>query len=198
MDRNVCRTMSSRRRAALGLWVALTFSFAVLVHGVIHAAGSGGFVWDSPFHVVLGTVALVLLAAACARLGLAAPAAERRRRIALVRADLRPFSRGTVLFGAVAQLAIALLILLPEGVSLDPDRTVAAALAGLVALVLSALLLRAARDRVVALLVAVVANVAPAPAPRTARRRGAHCVAHAGIAFRLFAPNRAPPLSFAR
>ncbi len=189
--------MSPRRRAALGLWVALTFSFAVLVHGVIHAVGSGGFVWDSPVHVAMGAIALLLLAGASARLGLRGPARERRRRIALVRADLRPLSRGTLLCGAVTQLAIALLVLLPEGASLDADRTIPAVFAGVLALVLSALLLRATRDRVVTLLLAAVACVAAAPLPRAARCTASARIPRAGISFRLFVPNRAPPL-FAR
>ncbi len=189
--------MSPRRRAAVGLWVALTFSFAVLVHGVLHAVGSRSFEWDSPAHVAMTVAALALLGLMAWHLGAAAPASERRRRVALLRAELRPIARRTVLAGAALQAAIAVLLLLAEGQSLDANRVVPAIFAALLALLCSALLLRAARDRVVALLVAFAEAVAFASPPYASRRLRPARVARAGIAFRLFVPNRAPP-AFAR
>ena len=64
------------RPAAFGLWAALTFSCAVVVHGVIHAVGTRAFVWDSPAHVAMLAVALGLLAVVAAPLGLVGRARE--------------------------------------------------------------------------------------------------------------------------
>jgi hypothetical protein len=188
--------MFPRRRAAFGLWAALTFSSAVLVHGVVHAAGARAFVWDSPAHALMLAAALGLLAAVAVPLGLIGPARERRRRLALVRAALGPVTPRVALFGLAVQAGIAALLFAPEGVGLDPERLVMALLVGLVALLVSAFLFRATRDRVVALLVALLASIAPAP-PRATLRRRAPRPARATVPFRLFVPNRPPPL-FAR
>ena len=180
------------RSAAFGLWAALTFSCAVLVHGVIHAVGARAFVWDSPAHVVMLAVALGLLAAVAARLGVVGPARERRRRLALVRAGLGPVTAATAVFGMLTQAGIAFALLGAEGAALDPERLGLTLLCGLVALLFSALLFRATRDRVVALLVALVATVAPS-AERAAIRRVVRRPANASIPYRLFVPNRPPP-----
>ena len=188
--------MSPRRRAAFGLWAALTFSAAVFVHGVVHAAGARSFVWDSPAHAVMLAAALGLLAAVAAPLGLIGPAAERRRRLALIRAALGPVTPAVAGFGLAVQAALAALLFLAEGASLEPDRLAVALLCGLVALLCSAFLFRATRDRVVAVLVALVATVAPA-AQHTALQRRAPRPAAATDPYRLFVPNRPPP-AFAR
>jgi hypothetical protein len=188
--------MSPRRGAALGLWAALTFSAAVLVHGVVHAVGARTFVWDSPAHGVMLAAALALLAAVAAPLGLVGPASERRRRLALVRAALGPVTPGLAAFGLATQALLAALLLAAEGASLEPDRLALALLCGLIALLCSAFLFRAARDRVVGLLVALVAALTPA-APRTALRRFAPRPLAATDRYRLFVPNRPPP-PFAR
>ena len=188
--------MTPQRRAAFGLWAALTFSSAVLVHGVVHAVGARAFVWDSSAHVVMLVVALALLAAVAAPLGLIGSSRERRRRLALVRAALGPVTRAVAAFGLLSQAAVALLLFAPEGIALDPERLVSALLCGLVALLCSALLFRATRDRVVALLVALVAAFAPAPPRATVRRRRPR-PARATVPYRLFVPNRPPP-AFAR
>jgi hypothetical protein len=184
--------MSPRRRAAFGLWAALTFSSAVLVHGVIHAAGARAFVWDSPAHAVMLAAALGLLAAVAAPLGLVGPARERRRRLALVRAALGPVTPGVAAFGLATQAGLAGMLLAAEGASLEPDRLAQALLCGLIALICSAFLFRAARDRVVALLVALAAALAPAT-PRAALRRRTPRTAAATVPYRLFVPNRPPP-----
>jgi hypothetical protein len=184
--------MSPRRRAALGLWAALTFSAAVLVHGVVHAVGAQAFVWDSPAHAVMLVAALGLLAGVAAPLGLIGSNRERRRRLALVRAALGPVTPGTAAFGLAVQAALAALLLAAEGASLEPDRLVLALACGLFALLCSAFLFRAARDRVVALLVALAAAVAPAT-PRAALRRAVPRPAAATVPYRLFVPNRPPP-----
>jgi len=180
------------RSAAFGLWAALTFSCAVLVHGVIHAVGARAFVWDSPAHVVMLAVALGLLAAVAAQLGLAGPARERRRRLALVRANLGPVTVATAGFGALTQAGIAVALLAAEGASIDPERLGLTLICGLVALLCSALLFRATQDRVVAVLVAFAAAVPPETG-RTALRRFAPRPACASVPYRLFVPNRPPP-----
>lgn len=185
--------MAPQRRAALGLWAALTFSLAVIVHGAIHAAGSPDFVWDSPAHVAMLAAALGLLAAAVVPLGLIGPGAERRRRLALVRAGLGPVGPLTLAVGALVQALTAVLLLAAEGISLQPDRLIMAIACGLLALLCSAFLFRAARDRAVAALVTIVA-VAPPAAPALARRRRVAPRLAATIAYRLFVPNRPPPM----
>lgn len=184
--------MSPRRRAALGLWAALTFSSAVLVHGVIHAAGARAFVWDTPAHGLMLLVGLGLLAAVAAPLGLVGPARERRRRLALVRAGLGPVTPGLAAFGLLTQAGLAALLLAAENAALEPDRLAVALLCGLVALLCTAFLFRATRDRVVALLVAFAEALAPA-APRAALHRDAVRPLRAALPYRLFRPNRPPP-----
>ncbi|MEA2688019.1 MAG: hypothetical protein QOD51_626 [Candidatus Eremiobacteraeota bacterium] len=184
--------MSPRRRAALGLWAALTFSSAVIVHGVVHAVGSRAFVWDSPAHAVMLAAALGLLAAVAAPLGLVGPARERRRRLALVRAGLGPVTPGVAAFGLLTQALVAALLLLAENAALEPERLGIALLCGLVALVCSAFLFRATRDRVFALLVALAEAVGPA-APRATFRRRNRRPLRAALPYRLFRPNRPPP-----
>ena len=182
------------RTAAFGLWAALTFSCSVVVHGVIHAVGSQAFVWDSPAHAVMLAVALGLLGAVGAPLGLVGRARERRRRIALVRAQIGPLTAGTAIFGAVVQAGVAGLLLVAEGTSLEPARLALALACGLAALICSAFVFRATRDRVVALLFAFAAaadqQTAPPPPRRVAPRP-----ARATVPYRLFVPNRPPPLT---
>ncbi len=183
------------RAAAFGLWAALTFSCAVLVHGVIHAVGAAqAFVWDSPAHVVMLAAALGMLAAVAGPLGLAGAARERRRRLALVRARLGPPTLATAAFGLLVQGAVAVLLLAAEGASLEPDRLATAAVCGLLALLCSAFVFRATRDRVVALLVAFAAAADQATAPPIIRRPALR-PARATVPYRLFVPNRPPPLA---
>jgi len=181
------------RSAAFGLWAALTFSCAVLVHGVVHAVGAQAFVWDSPAHAVMLAAALGMLAAVAVPLGLVGPAHERRRRLALVRARLGPPTFATAAFGLLTQAAIAGLLLAAEGASLEPARLAMALACGLVALLCSAVLLRAGRDRVVALLAAFAAAADKSTAPPPARRLALR-PARATVPYRLFVPNRPPPL----
>jgi hypothetical protein len=182
------------RAAAFGLWAALTFSCAVLVHGVIHAVGARTFVWDSPAHGVMLAVALGLLGAVAAPLGLVGPARERRRRLALVRARLGALTPATAALGLLTQAGIAGLLLAAEGATLEPGRLALALACGLVALLCSAWLFRAGRERFVAVLAAFAATADKATAPPT-RRRLALRPARATVPYRLFIPNRPPPLT---
>ena len=184
--------MAHQRRAAVGLWAALTFSSAVLVHGVIHAIGDRAFVWDSPAHGIMLAAALALLAGVTVPLGLLGPSRDRRRRLALVRAALGSPGPAIVGIGLLTQAGIAALLLTAEGASLAPDRLVTALVCGLAALLVSGFLFRVTRERVVALLVALAADVHPA-APRAALRRGFRRPARATVPYRLFVPNRPPP-----
>jgi hypothetical protein len=186
--------MTPRRRAAFALRGALTFSCAVLVHGAVHAVGDRSFVWDSPAHGVMLALALALLAVVAVPLGLVGPRAERRRRLALVRAALGPASAGGLAAGIAGQAAIAAALLGAEGASLAPERLLPALLSGLLALLCTTLLLAAGGERVVALLVALATVSARSAAPVAARRRLAPRL-RAAEPYRLFVPNRPPPLA---
>ena len=188
--------MRSQRQAAFGLWAALTFSCAVVVHGVIHAAGDHTFVWDSPAHVVMLVAALAMLAGVALPLGLVGRARERRRRMALVRAGLGPMRPALIVFGLAVQAGLAVALLAAEGATIEPDRLVVTLLCGFVALLCSGFLFRATRDRVIELLTRLIESVAPA-SPRATLRRRAPRRAAATITYRLFVPNRPPP-AFAR
>jgi hypothetical protein len=172
----------------------LTFSSAVLVHGVVHAVGAGAFVWDSPAHVVMLVAALGLLAAIAVPLGLVGSRSERRRRLALVRAGLGLPSLGRTGFVLVSQAAVAASLLAAEGAVLDPERLLLALGCGLVALLCSALLFRATRERVIALLTTLVTVVADATRPPAPRRLSLR-PARATVPYRLFVPNRPPPFA---
>jgi hypothetical protein len=184
--------MSSQRRAAVGLWTALTFSSAVLVHAVVHAVGARAFVWDSPAHVAMLVFAVGLLAGVAVPLGLIGSPRERRRRLALVRAGLRADGPPLLGIGLVMQAGIAALLLLAEGAVLEPERLGIALFCGLVALLASAFLFRSTRERVVALLAALAAAIDP-PIDRATLRRSLRRPARATIPYRLFVPNRPPP-----
>ena len=184
--------MAPQRRAAVGLWAALTFSSAVLVHGVVHAIGARAFVWDSPAHVAMLVAALGLLAGVAVPLGLVGPARERRRRLALARASLGALGAGLVAVGLVTQAVIAALLLAAEGAALEPERVLMALACGLLALLCTSFLFRTTRDRVVALLVALAAVSVPS-IPRAVLRRSLRRPARATTPYRLFVPNRPPP-----
>jgi hypothetical protein len=184
--------MAPQRHAAVGLWAALTFSSAVLVHGVIHAIGDRAFVWDSSAHTVMLAVALGMLAAVAVPLGLLEPSRERRRRLALVRAALGAQRPAVVGLGLLTQAGIAGLLLVVEGATLAPDRLAMALICGLVALLCSTFMFRATRDRVVALLAALAAATGPI-VPRSVLRRSLRSPARATVPYRLFVPNRPPP-----
>lgn len=189
--------MRAQRLAAFGLWAALTFSCAVVVHGVIHAVGDRGFVLDSAAHVLELTVALGLLAAVAAPLGLVGSPRERRRRLALVRAGLGPARPALLLFGLALQGGIAVALMAAEGASVEPDRLALTLLCGLVALLCSALVFRATRDRVIALLEQLVVATSAPEVPRALLRTAVPRLAAATVPYRLFVPNRPPP-PFAR
>jgi hypothetical protein len=184
--------MSRRGLAAYGLWAALTFCSAVLVHGVVHAAGARAFVWDSPAHVAMLGIAVALLAGVAAPLGLIGSAAERRRRLALVQAGLGPIRPGLVAFGLLCQAVVAGLLFAAEGAGVEPERLTLALVCGLAALLCSALVFRSTRRRVVAFLAALVAAMADTTSPPPLRRLALRPAA-ATVPYRLFIPNRPPP-----
>ena len=184
--------MAPQRRAAVGLWTALTFSSAVLVHAVVHAVGARAFVWDSPAHVAMLVLAVGLLTGVAVPLGLVGPARERRRRLGLVRAGLHAEGSSLAGIGLVMQGAIAGLLLVAEGAALEPERLGLALFCGLVALLASAFLFRSTRERVVALLIALATASDPL-LYRAALRRSLRRPARATVPYRLFVPNRPPP-----
>jgi len=183
--------MPARRRAALALRAALTFSCAVLVHGAVHAAGSGSFILDSPAHGIMLAVALALLAGACIPMGLFAAPAERRRRLALLRDATAP-GKWSTLSAALTQGLLAAALLGAEGASLSPDRIAAAIVCGVVALFATTLALRGSARRIVALLAAFTTTRDRTRAAFVPRATDAG-ITRVLVPFRLFAANRPPP-----
>ena len=98
------------------------------------------------------------------------------------------------LFGALTQAGVAALLLAAEGAAIDPSRLAVAVLCGLAALLCSAFVFRATRDRVFALLAAFAAVLDHATAPPPLRRLALR-PARATVPYRLFVPNRPPPLA---
>lgn len=183
--------MAARHGAALALRAALTFSCAVLVHGAVHAAGSGSFAWDSPAHAAMLACALVLLGGASIPMGLFASPSERRRRLALLRA--RQCAGPWSTMAAIAtQAALATALLAAEGASLSPDRIVVAMFCGLAALAATTFALRGSSRKIAALLAACFATCDRTRAAFTARATDAG-ITRILVPYRLFAANRPPP-----
>jgi len=192
--------VSPRRYGFLAAYPALTLAFAMLAHVLAEALGSrdGLHSLASPVHATLAAVALAAVGCAAIAFGVHRPAAERRRRLALLAAavDRRP---GVLRIGIdlSLQAAVAAGTLAIEGISFDPGRLAPAILGALAALVFGALVLRAARagaPRIAAFFAEHVAvprirllatDLLPAPCPVPVRSNH----------YALFVPNRPPPRS---
>jgi hypothetical protein len=179
---------------AWSLYFGLTVPFAILAHLAFDLtdAGLSWAVLLRPAHLGLLALMAVATAAAAYGLGFGLPDAERRRRIALVRAALR-VERYPLLgpaAGAVAQAMIVLATLSLDEAALHPERLVLAILVAVLAVLAGAFAVRRAERAVLA--------IALARAPRirtrlgTARRRVS--LVHTARLSTLFRPNRAPPL----
>jgi hypothetical protein len=179
---------------AWSLYFGLTVPFAILAHLAFDVtdAGLSWAVLLRPAHLALVALMAVATAAAAFGLGYGLPDAERRRRIALVRAALR-LDRYPLLgpaAGAVAQAMIVLSTLSLDEAALQPERLALAVVVGVLAVVAGSLAIRTAERRVL--------DLALARAPRvrthltTARRRVA--LPRTARLSTLFRPNRAPPL----
>ncbi len=131
---------------------ALVYAFAVVVHAIVHAIGEEGMVLGSLPHALMLASALAALAAAGRAAGIGAAARERRRRLGLIRASLRGSSLSTVVAIVAVEAALAAGLLALEGAELAPDRILPAAIAGVVALVVTACLARSTGERIVALI----------------------------------------------
>jgi hypothetical protein len=157
----------SHRARVLAVTGTLAYSFAVVVHVLVHVIGSADAASSLVPHIVEAAIAGVALLLSGWWLGAFAGGAERRRRLALVRGDLRVVTRChfSGALGSVALMAAGLF--LAEGATVDADRGVVAVLSSVIALALTALCLRSAGAR----FVAVVGWFArPAGAPRRAAR----------------------------
>ena len=178
---------------AWSLYFGLTVPFAILAHLAFDLADAGSWsVLLRPAHLALVALLAVAAIAAAYGLGYGLPDAERRRRLALVRAALR-VDRHPLLspaLGAVVQAMIVVSTLSLDEAALHPERVVLACLVAFAAVLAGSLAVRIAERRVVGL------ALVPAPRvrtrPGTARRR-TYVVAPAPLAAR-FRPNRAPPL----
>lgn len=149
----------SGRLGAWGLTGALAYSFAVIIHGVIHAVGVDHAVILSTPHAIMALSAIVLLALSVRALGAGTTNAERRRRLALVRTHFARASTSVTVAIAAGEVLLAGGLFLTEGVAPDLDRLGIAILSGAIALGLTALALRVARRRVIAVVAFFVAAV---------------------------------------
>jgi hypothetical protein len=97
-------------------------------------------------------------------------------------------------FALGTQGALAAVLLIAEGAALEPQRLAVALGCGLVALAISALVFAGSTRRVVALLADLSAARERDAAPPVTPRRAAS-VLRISADFRLFVPNRPPPLA---
>jgi hypothetical protein len=193
--------VAPRRLGFPAAYPALTLAFAIVAHVLAEALGSrsslGGLL--TPVHAALGSAALAALAWAAFALGLHRPAAERRRRLALIAAAVdRRSGFGRAVLDAGLQGAVAFGTLAIEGIRFEPGRLWLALGCALGALFFGALVLRTARrgaPRIAAFFAphARIVRVRPLahgplcpPPPLAVRSR----------LYALFIPNRPPPRPF--
>ncbi len=191
--------MSLRRFRTFGGLAAAIVPFAIVVHLVAEAAARGADAWNVGFVVRHAYfVALFGLAVAwfIVTVGLGRPAAERRRRCALVRADLSGGRRPRRLFGLIgANLGFFLLTQAVEGIPISGAVALGLGI-GLAGSLLSGFLVFLFGGSLVARVLDVV--IATSPLRRTGP---AHSPADgtlatprsATFAYSLFVPNRPPP-----
>ncbi|GAC1580149.1 MAG: hypothetical protein NVS3B7_14610 [Candidatus Elarobacter sp.] len=176
------------------LYFGLTVPFAIVGHLVFDLtdAGCNWAVLLRPAHLALLALLLGGASAAAYGLGYGLPAAERRRRLGLVRAGLR-VDRQPLLAtaaGAVVQAMIVMTTLSLDGSALHPTRIALALVAGILAIVFGALAIRIAERHIV--------DLALARPRRSSARAGTNRSIVRPLrstrAYALFRPNRAPPL----
>ena len=158
--------MRTDRLRASFLTGAVALAVALVLHATLHALIEPAEA-RSLAHVLELLVAAGIFVPALAALGAANTTAERRRRLALVRAGL-PRSTGAVVAIALAEAAIAGGLCAVEGTTGDLNGLIAALVCAAIALVLTLVGLRAARERVIAMLRWWIARIDHAP-PATGR-----------------------------
>lgn len=179
------------------LTAALVYPFAVLVHAVVHLVGSERLVGFSVPHILMLVSALATLAAGGRSIGIGAGRWERRRRVALVRADLRRFSLPSLGIIVAAEAALAAALLGLEGADLDAHRLLPAIVAGSLTLLLTAAFVRCSGERIAAIVAwRLPAARAGAPPLSTFRYRAQPLGAGRRALLRRLA-FRAPPRLFA-
>jgi hypothetical protein len=188
-----------RLRNVAGL-ASVVVPFALGVHLIAEWAAIGGDGFGFDFLVRHLYLAPLLPAAAwwfCATVGIGRRMAERRRRCAILRADLGDVSGpGGLLTLAGAQLAFFGVTQALEGVPIASGSValgLGIALAG--SLLCAALVFFLGRSIIVAGLESVIGSAPLRPATNTLARRDGTIAAprHATSAFTLFVPNRPPP-----
>jgi hypothetical protein len=179
---------------AWSLYFGLTVPFAILAHLAFDLtdAGPSWSVLLRPAHLALVALMAVATAAAAYGLGYGLPDAERRRRVALVRAALRVDRRPLLgpAVGAVVQAMIVLSTLSLDEAALHPERVALAVVVGVLAVLAGSFAIRIAERRVLDLALAHAPRVRARLA--TARRR--ITLPRTARLSTLFRPNRAPPL----
>lgn len=197
----ICKLLRGRA-GALILFAALTTPFATLAHFGAEAASLGaraGEVLLSVHHLYLVVLNLLALAALVCALGLGAPHAERRRRVATLVAALPGRGRGPEFFAAavVLQLAFFGLTQLVEGDPVAAGHLALGLSAALVASCIGAVIIAACKVRILRVIAALPQWIAAQrvesgrPLPRRPR-----IVALSQRPFAsLSVSNRPPPLS---
>jgi len=194
--------MNRRRLWNVAGLASAVVPFAVAVHLIAEGAALGGEGFGIGFVVRHAYFAGILAAAAwwfAATIGIGRPAAERRRRCAILRADLAGVSGGACGFFTLAgaQLAFFAATQAVEGVPIVTGAValgLGVALAG--SLLCAASIFAFGRSVIVAGL-GVAIGVAPLRPAATALGRRDRTIAptrRAAAAFTLFVPNRPPPM----
>jgi hypothetical protein len=182
----------------LGPWLiyaGLTIPIGLLAHFVFEQVGgvvrrSGSVESDHALLVAFATAALAAVVWFLRR----GSSAERRRRLALVRAAL---PRGARLFayGSMVQAVVAVGTLGAEGVSVRPAGLSIAIVAGLVGVLLGSLIFRAVEDDVLAI-AAAIGRLAVRSAPFRAASTSLERVLRSPFRARRINAGRAPPFAW--
>lgn len=189
---------TARVRTVAGLATAVV-PVAIFVHLAAEAVSIGAETFSLPFllrHIYLGALFAAALFAFGRTVGTGATAAERRRRCALITAQLRSRGSGaSVLSLAAANMSFFALSQLAEGVPIasgDACLGLAAAVAGslLAAFMVSIFGRSIALAALAAIAIVLRAAAAPPPALSFARPAAPR---RAAAMFSLFVPNRPPP-----
>lgn len=194
--------LNSRRMRNIAGLASVGVPFAIVVHLIAEAAALGHDGLDVDFVARHGYFAALVSAAVwwfAATVGVGKPSAERRRRCAILRADLAALrgSRGLLVLG-VAQLAFFGTTQAVEGV---PIASGAAALGLGIAfagsLLSACVVFFFGRSLIVAGLEAAIGCLPSRLAPASIARRKRAVVGprRAASAFTLFVPNRPPPFA---
>jgi hypothetical protein len=141
----------ARKINAIGLTGALIYAFSIIAHVALHLTSAERGLQFTAIDVVGALSSLFALGLAVRGLGFGYRGSERRRRLALIRAEL-PRGVAFVVCAAALEALIALGLLIAEGEPLGLSPLLLALISGVIALLLTACCLRAVQRRFVALI----------------------------------------------